>query len=118
MQLKPNSANLHMYIAGEEVVCNNKIEIIEQLTNTNSVILNNCYPLSWEQDKDYVSRYYMPKDYSLFKMVYDFDEDVYGEELEVYLLYFKRPEMRFDSVDALMKQMSEDIEEGRKYHSI
>lgn len=50
--------------------------------------------------------------------IYDFDEDVYGEELEVYLLYFKRPEMRFDSVDALMKQMSEDIEEGRKYHSI
>lgn len=50
--------------------------------------------------------------------IYDFDEDVYGEELEVYLLYFKRPEMRFDSVDALMKQMSEDVKEGRKYHSI
>lgn len=50
--------------------------------------------------------------------IYDFDENVYGEELEVYLLSFKRPEMRFDSVDALMKQMSLDIEEGRKYHSI
>lgn len=50
--------------------------------------------------------------------IYDFDEDVYGKEMEVYLLYFKRPEMRFDSVEALMKQMSEDIEEGRKYHAI
>lgn len=50
--------------------------------------------------------------------IYDFDEDVYGKEMEVYLLYFKRPEMRFDSVEALMKQMSEDIEEGRKYHGI
>lgn len=50
--------------------------------------------------------------------IYDFDEDVYGEELDVYLLYYKRPEMRFDSVDALMKQMSEDIAEGRKYHNI
>lgn len=50
--------------------------------------------------------------------IYDFDEDVYGEELEVYLLDFKRPEMRFDSVDALMRQMSEDIAEGREYHRI
>lgn len=50
--------------------------------------------------------------------IYDFDEDVYGKELDVYLLYYKRPEMRFDSVDALMKQMSEDIAEGRKYHNI
>ena len=50
--------------------------------------------------------------------IYDFDEDVYGEELEVYLLFFKRSEMRFESVDALMRKMSEDIEEGRKYHMI
>ena len=50
--------------------------------------------------------------------IYDFKEDVYGEEVEVYLLHYKRAEMRFESVDALMKQMSEDIEEGRKYHMI
>lgn len=50
--------------------------------------------------------------------IYDFDEDVYGEDLEVYLLSFKRPEMRFGSVDELMEQMSKDIEEGRKYHFI
>ena len=50
--------------------------------------------------------------------IYDFDEDVYGEELEVYLLAFKRPEMRFDSVDALKVQMAKDIAAGRAYHGL
>ena len=50
--------------------------------------------------------------------IYDFDEDVYGEALEVYLLSFKRPEMRFDSVEALKNQMAEDIAAGRKYHGL
>lgn len=48
--------------------------------------------------------------------IYEFDEDVYGEELEVYLLSFKRPEMRFDSVDDLKAQMAKDIAAGREYH--
>ena len=73
MRLKPNHRKIHMYIANEEVVCDKNIDIVEQLTNTNTVVLNNCYPLSWENDKDYVSRFYMPKDYSLFKLVYDID---------------------------------------------
>ena len=80
MQLTPNSNYIHMYIAGEEVVCSNKIEIVEQLTNTNTIILNNCYPLSWEQDKDYKSRFYLPKDYSLFKLVYDFTNEALATE--------------------------------------
>ena len=50
--------------------------------------------------------------------IYDFDEDVYGEELEVYLLAFKRAEMRFDSVDALKAQMAKDIAAGREYHGL
>lgn len=50
--------------------------------------------------------------------IYDFDEDVYGEELEVYLLSFKRPEMRFDTVEALKQQMAKDIAAGRKYHGL
>ena len=50
--------------------------------------------------------------------IYDFDEDVYGEELEVYLLAFKRSEMRFDSVDALKVQMAKDIAAGRAYHGL
>ena len=50
--------------------------------------------------------------------IYNFNESVYGEELEVYLLSFKRPEMRFESVEALKQQMAEDIAAGRKYHHL
>ena len=50
--------------------------------------------------------------------IYNFNENVYGEELEVYLLSFKRPEMRFESVEALKQQMAEDIAAGRKYHHL
>jgi riboflavin kinase/FMN adenylyltransferase len=50
--------------------------------------------------------------------LYDFDYDVYGNEMEVYLLKHKRPEMKFENVEALKAQMSSDIEEGRKYHNM
>lgn len=48
--------------------------------------------------------------------LYDFEEMIYGEEIEVALLEFKRPEMRFADVDSLREQMKMDIEEGKKYH--
>lgn len=50
--------------------------------------------------------------------IYDFDSDVYGNTMEVYLLKYKRPEMRFDSVASLRAQMSADIMEGRVFHGI
>lgn len=50
--------------------------------------------------------------------IYDFDMDVYGNDMEVYLLKHKRPEMCFDGVDSLKAQMSADIKEGRIYHGI
>ena len=50
--------------------------------------------------------------------IYDFDSDVYGEEMEVYLLCHKRPEMRFEGVNALKEQMAVDIADGRKYHGL
>ncbi|MDE7416893.1 MAG: bifunctional riboflavin kinase/FAD synthetase [Lachnospiraceae bacterium] len=50
--------------------------------------------------------------------LYDFDGDVYGEDMEVYLLKHRRPEMRFDGVDALKAQMAADIAAGRKYHGL
>lgn len=87
MNLQPTNKHIHMYIAGEEVVCSNQITIVEELTNTNTIVLNNCYPLSWEQTKDY-TQFYMPKDYSLFKLTYDYtgydlitesDEDILTE---------------------------------------
>ena len=64
---------MKIYIDSEEVICSQKMTIKEQLKNTNSVILNNIYPKSWEQDKDYVSRFYMPKDYSHCKII---DENI------------------------------------------
>ncbi len=42
--------------------------------------------------------------------IYDFDADVYGKSIEVKLLEFKRPEMKFASVDELKAQMTRDIE--------
>lgn len=50
--------------------------------------------------------------------IYDFDVDVYGENMEVYLLKYKRPEMCFDGVGALRAQMAADIEDGRMYHGL
>ncbi|MBO5031429.1 MAG: bifunctional riboflavin kinase/FAD synthetase [Lachnospiraceae bacterium] len=50
--------------------------------------------------------------------LYDFDNDVYGDEMEVYLLKYKRPEMRFDGVESLKAQMAADIAAGRVYHGL
>lgn len=69
MNLDAINNEIHMYIAGEEVVCDKEINVAEKLLNTNSTALYNCYPLSWEQDKDYVSRFYFPKDYSKFELI-------------------------------------------------
>lgn len=45
--------------------------------------------------------------------IYDFDEDVYGKFIEVKLCEFRRPEMKFDSVEKLKAQMKKDIEDIR-----
>lgn len=65
---------IRFFIAGEEIVCSNKIKITEEMLATSSTILNNCYPKLWEEDKDYVSRFYMPRDYSRCE-IYD-NEDL------------------------------------------
>lgn len=51
-------------IDGTEVLCSNDFTINQEMLNTPSVILNNVYPKSWETDKDYVTRFYHPADYS------------------------------------------------------
>ena len=63
---------MRILINNEEVVCSNEIVITEEMLTTSSTILNNCYPKSWEQDHDYVSRFYYPKDYSKC-LIYDGD---------------------------------------------
>lgn len=80
---------MKIYIDNEEVLCNSKMIIKEQTKNTSSVILNNVYPKSWETTKDYVSNFYMPKDYAHCKIIdekitsktdYDLTNNIY--ELE------------------------------------
>ena len=47
--------------------------------------------------------------------LYDFDGDLYGRDIVVSLLAFRRPEMRFDSVEHLKGQMEADLAAGRDY---
>jgi riboflavin kinase / FMN adenylyltransferase len=45
----------------------------------------------------------------------DFDRDIYGEQLAVTFEKYLRPEAKFDSLDALIAQISADVAEGKKY---
>ena len=45
--------------------------------------------------------------------LYDFDQDIYGQEIEVALKRFRRPERRFGSMEVLKEQLDRDIADGR-----
>lgn len=47
--------------------------------------------------------------------ILDFDENVYGQELEVVLLKKLRENKKFDSVDKLVEQMKKDEKAAREY---
>ncbi|MBN2909373.1 bifunctional riboflavin kinase/FAD synthetase [Polycladomyces sp. WAk] len=47
--------------------------------------------------------------------LFDVNEDLYGQTLEVAFLHFLREEKRFDSVDALVKQIQEDVAQARNW---
>ena len=46
--------------------------------------------------------------------IFDFDDDLYGKWLEVQLVSFIRPELKFDDLDALVEAMHADAAEARK----
>lgn len=46
--------------------------------------------------------------------IIDFNEDVYGKNIEIKLCDFIRAEKKFDSVEALKKQLDTDIENAKK----
>lgn len=62
---------MKIYINNEEVVCDNILEITEDMLQTSSTILDNCYPKSWEANHDYTSQFYFPPDYSKCKIYKD-----------------------------------------------
>ncbi len=45
---------------------------------------------------------------------FDFDGDLYGQEIEVGFRRFLRPEAKFDSLDALQAQMAKDCDRARE----
>jgi riboflavin kinase/FMN adenylyltransferase len=45
---------------------------------------------------------------------FDFAGDLYGQEIEVQLRHFLRPEAKFDSLDALVAQMDQDCARARE----
>jgi len=46
--------------------------------------------------------------------IFDFDEDIYGKTLRVYVKKYLRPEIKFDSLDELVKQIDEDKKDSLK----
>ena len=65
----------------EEVVCSNNLVITEEMLTTSFYYLNNCYPKSWEQDHDYISRFYYPKDYSKC-LIYNGEQLIFSGQLK------------------------------------
>ena len=47
--------------------------------------------------------------------ILDFNQDIYGQPIEVELVAYIREERRFDSLDALKQQMMKDKEDSKKY---
>jgi riboflavin kinase/FMN adenylyltransferase len=44
----------------------------------------------------------------------EFDRDIYGKDLEVRFIQYLRPEKRFESVEALARQIDVDVRRARE----
>lgn len=47
--------------------------------------------------------------------LFDFNEDIYGKHIVTWLMHYIRPEIQFESLDALVEQLRKDEELGRAY---
>ena len=46
--------------------------------------------------------------------IFDFSGDIYGAQISIALVEYLRPELSFDSVEALVEQMDSDCENAKK----
>jgi riboflavin kinase/FMN adenylyltransferase len=46
--------------------------------------------------------------------ILDFDDDIYGQDVEVRFLHYLRPEKKFPNVEALVQQIDADVQQARK----
>ena len=46
--------------------------------------------------------------------LFDFDHDIYGKDLEVRFIRYLRPEKKFESVEALARQIEADVKQARE----
>ena len=46
--------------------------------------------------------------------ILDFDDDIYGQNVEVRFLHYLRPEKKFPDIDALVRQIDADVQRARK----
>ena len=53
------------------------------------------------------------RDPLLEAFIFDFEGDLYGQWIEVALVSFLRPELHFTSVDEMLVQMRQDVEDAR-----
>ena len=50
--------------------------------------------------------------------IYDYDGDLYGKNISVTLLEFRRPEKKFDSLDELYATVHDDFRAGRAFFGL
>lgn len=55
------------------------------------------------------------RDPLLETFIFDFEGDIYGQQLEVALVRFLRPELKFDVLDDMVTQMHKDVETAQRH---
>lgn len=55
------------------------------------------------------------KNYNIETYIFEFSENIYGEEVEVYFLHKIRDEVKFNSIDGLCRQIDKDAAYSKEY---
>jgi riboflavin kinase/FMN adenylyltransferase len=49
--------------------------------------------------------------------IFNFNQDIYGQEIDILFIHFLRSEQKFDNLDKLKEQMWKDMEDAKKYYT-